>query len=124
MQAKHVSFKYSSILCRETFKYSLQGLFKYSLLGDAMALSLAVWEESSLVAMVLASSLCLEWGGRNQNFDERRLRGSLNNGRNQSDLHGSSNWEQQTLQQQQHGELKHYDCSGAPQDGRSGCGEN
>ena len=120
MQAKHVSFKYSSILCRETFKYSLQGLFKYSLLGDAMALSLAVWEESSLGAMVLASSLCLEWGGRNLhgslNFDGRRLRGSLN-GRNPSDLHGSSNWEQ-------HGELKNYDCSGAPQDGCSGCGEN
>ena len=94
-----------------------------------MALSLVVWEESSLEAMEPAFSSCSEWDERklwglhgSLNFDAKILRGSLI-GRNSSDLHGSSNWEQQRLQQQ-HGELKNYDCSGALQDGCSGYGEN
>jgi len=69
---------------------------KYSLLGDAAALSLAVWEASSLVAMEQASSLCLGLGGslwgHCGSFDGRDLRGSLN-GRLPSDPRGSSNWE-------------------------------
>ena len=104
---------------------------KYSLQGDATALSLAVWEVSSLGAVEPASSLCLGWGGRSLwghrvswSFDGKGLRGNLN-GRNSSDPRGSSNWEEWARQQQQqHEELKIRDCFGAHQDGCSGCGEN